>query len=133
MGCAVRSLAPVVLFSFAALLLYYTQETASDKPVFLVALGISAAAWCNTALLLAQLKKNGLALELGREKSALARYCGVALFMGCALLSAGFFLRTPGVCGTLLLAGGCAAFWFGLFYLSGSREARELVALFRLR
>ena len=133
MGCAVRSLAPVVLFSFAALLLHYTQETASDKPVFLVALGISSAAWSNVVLLLAQLKKNGLALELGREKSALARYCGAALFMGCVLLSAGFFWRTPGVFGTLFLAGGCAVFWFGLFYLSGSREARDLAALFRFR
>ena len=132
MGCAVRSLAPVVLFSFAALLLYYTHEAPSDKPILLVALGISTAAWCNAALLSAQLKKNGLALELGREKSALARYGGVALFMGCALLSAGFFWRTPGVYGTLLLAGGCAVFWFGLFYLSGSREARDFVALFRL-
>jgi putative peptidoglycan lipid II flippase len=97
-----------------------------------LALGLSAGAWCNAALLLRRLRNAGITCPVHASRRSLAAYMTGALIMGGALSLAGGQAGSlpPGV--LLLLTGACAGLWTGAFYAANNTDARSLLALLRV-
>lgn len=98
-----------------------------------IALGISAAAWCNSLLLLRILRRRNIPSPASGCGRRFLFYTLLSLIMVLALsflpLPTGERLILAGL--ICLLAGGCAFLWVFLFWATGNTDARDLVSLLR--
>lgn len=98
-----------------------------------IALGISAAAWCNTLLLLRILHRRGIPSPFSGCGKRLRLYILLSAAMALALHALPLptnerFMLAGLIC---LLAGGCAFLWVFLFWAASNPEARALMRLLR--
>ena len=131
---ALISMAVLALVSVGGMCAGNSPETAALG----VGLGLSAAAWCNAALLLRGVCAGRDASEEGMKPSRANRLLretlrGIWRYAAAAVLMALGLSMLPPLHSLLLigLIALCAAAWSGLFLALGSEDARAFTALFR--